>query len=68
MSTAAPTIRSLDARVDDLEKEFRQFIAEMRSVVTLLKWIGGFRRCDVTVPDNPDVLDHLRGGTIAAKG
>lgn len=42
MSTGAPTVRSLDARVDDLEKEFRGFMAEMGLVVTLLKWLGAF--------------------------
>jgi chromosome segregation ATPase len=42
MSSGAPTVRSLDARVDDLETEFRQFMSELRIVVTLLKWIGGF--------------------------
>jgi cell division protein FtsL len=42
MSAGAPTVRSLDARVDDLEKQFVQFKSRIELVISLLKWIGGF--------------------------
>ena len=42
MSTANPTVRSLDNRVDDLEKEFREFMAEMKKAVTFFKWLRAF--------------------------
>ena len=42
MSTGAPTVRSLDSRIDDLEKEFPTFQARMDMIVSLQKWITGF--------------------------
>jgi septal ring factor EnvC (AmiA/AmiB activator) len=42
MSTGAPTVRSLDNRMDDLEREFLIFRARMDTIVSLQKWIAGF--------------------------
>ena len=42
MSTGTPTVRSLDMRIDDLEKEFLTFPARMDRIVSLQKWVGGF--------------------------
>ena len=42
MSTGTPTVRSLDTRIDDLEKEFLTFQARIDMIISLQKWIGGF--------------------------
>lgn len=42
MSTGTPTVRSLDTRIDDLEKEFLTFQARMDMIISLQKWIAGF--------------------------
>lgn len=42
MSTGMPTVRSLDTRIDDLEKEFLTFQARIDMIISLQKWIGGF--------------------------
>ena len=42
MSTGTPTVRSLDTRIDDLEKEFLTFQARIDMIISLQKWIAGF--------------------------
>jgi hypothetical protein len=42
MSTGTPTVRSLDTRIDDLEKEFLTFQARIDMIISLQKWLGGF--------------------------
>jgi cell division protein FtsX len=41
-TTTAPTVRSLDDRIDDLEKQFIDFRARIESLLMLGKWATGF--------------------------
>ena len=42
MSTGTPTVRSLDTRIDDIEKEFLTFQARIDMIISLQKWVAGF--------------------------
>lgn len=42
MPSGGPTVKSLDDRLDDLERSFADFKGRVETVVQLAKWIAGF--------------------------